>query len=132
MGFLDKFRRGAELDENGEPKKEEKKNIYPTKMMLLIRVIIAGYLLYLCYDLFNTRQSSSMPLWELILILTLFIVCSIYIIANSIYLYVNGMYEGGKADIEEQERQKEEKEEIEENVSSDDTMKDTEDNNQNM
>lgn len=89
MGFLDK--------------QKTNKSSLPTQTMLVIRVIVAGYLLYLSYDLFVTRESSSIKLWQLILILALFIVCSIYILITSLYMLIKGKYEGGKADVEEAE-----------------------------
>lgn len=98
MSLFDKIKK--EASSNNE---ENKKPVYPTQTMLCIRVIIAGYLLYLSYDLFITREASSIKLWELILILTLFIICGVYIIVNSIYLFAKGMYVGGKADVEEEQ-----------------------------
>lgn len=97
MSLFDKIKK--EASSNNE---ENKKPVYPTQTMLCIRVIVAGYLLYLSYDLFVTREASSIKLWQLILILAIFVICSVYIIANSIYLFVKGMYVGGKADVEKE------------------------------
>ena len=73
---------------------------YPTQIMLLIRVAVSGYVLYLAYTLFRDRDSStSMPAWALVLILILFVIIGVGVIVHSVYLYLNGMYEGGKADI---------------------------------
>ena len=94
MGFLDNLKNG---------KKEKKSSRFPTQTGLCIRVIAAVYLLYLSYDLYKTREASTIPYGALIAILALFVICSIYFIANSIYLYVKGMYVGGKADVEEAE-----------------------------
>lgn len=84
MGFFDR--------------KKEKSNL-PTQTMLGIRVIVAGYILYLSYDLFKTRDASTMPFGVLIAVLALFVICSVFIIVHSIYLYAKGMYAGGKADV---------------------------------
>ena len=87
MGFFDR--------------KKEKSNL-PTQTMLGIRIIVAGYILYLSYDLFKTREVSTMPFWVLVTFLVLFVICSVFIIVHSIYLYAKGMYVGGKADVETQ------------------------------
>ena len=98
MGFWDKFKKEVSDTDSDKTVNESR---FPTQTMLLIRVFVAGYLLYLSYDLFVTRESSSIKLWQLILILTLFIVCSIYILITSIFMLVRGQYVGGKADVEE-------------------------------
>ncbi|MBR4168285.1 MAG: hypothetical protein IKR47_00985 [Lachnospiraceae bacterium] len=73
---------------------------FPTKIMLLIRVAIGGYLLYLCYSLYQTRDAGSISPALLAIILAVFVICAIAVIAHSAYLFMNGMYEGGSADIE--------------------------------
>ena len=76
------------------------KNRYPTKAMLVIRVAIGVYLLYQSYQLYRDRAEGSIPIWELAVILTLFVAASIFSIVYSAYLYLKGMYAGGPADIE--------------------------------
>ncbi len=73
---------------------------FPTKIMLLIRVAVGGYLLYLCYSLYQTRDAGSISPALLAIILAVFVICAIAVIAHSAYLFMNGMYEGGSADIE--------------------------------
>ena len=73
---------------------------FPTKIMLLIRVAVGGYLLYLCYSLYQTRDAGSISPALLAIILAIFVICAIAVIAHSAYLFMNGMYEGGSADIE--------------------------------
>lgn len=82
---------------------ESKKKGLPTQTGLCIRMIASLYLLYLSYDLFQTRDASSMPFGVLCVILAVFVLCSIFIIAHAIYLYVTGRYVGGKADVDEED-----------------------------
>ena len=67
---------------------------FPTKIMLLIRVAIGGYLLYLCYSLYQTRDAGSISPALLAIILAVFVICAIAVIAHSAYLFMNGMYDG--------------------------------------
>ena len=73
---------------------------FPTKVMLLIRVAVAGYLLYLSYGLYKDRGTGSIPPFALAVILVVFVICAVGVIAHSAYLYMKGMYAGGPADVE--------------------------------
>ncbi|MBQ7582605.1 MAG: hypothetical protein IJU25_07275 [Lachnospiraceae bacterium] len=73
---------------------------FPTKIMLLIRVAVGGYVLYLSWQLFSTRDSGNMHPALLAVILALFVICSLSVIIHSVYLYMKGMYAGGPADVE--------------------------------
>ncbi len=86
-----------------------RKTKFPTQAMLTIRVVVGGYVLYLAYTLIRDRATSTMPKWALITSLIIFIVGGIGVIAHSVYLYIKGMYVGGKADVEEEIVQEAEK-----------------------
>ncbi|MCR5267733.1 MAG: hypothetical protein K6E16_04385 [Lachnospiraceae bacterium] len=73
---------------------------FPTKIMLLIRVAVGGYVLYLSWQLFSTRDTGNMHPALLAVILALFVICSLSVIIHSAYLYMKGMYAGGPADVE--------------------------------
>ena len=81
------------------------KRRFPTKLMLLIRVAVGGYVLYLSYTLFRDRAAGSIQPLPLALILVIFVICGAGVIAHSAYLYFKGMYEGGPADIEVDEEE---------------------------
>ncbi len=74
----------------------------PTKGMLTIRVVVGGYLMYLAYSLF-TDSGSSMPRWQIVAFSAFFVIAGAAIIGLTAYLYFNGMYEGGKWDVPEEE-----------------------------
>ena len=78
---------------------------FPTKVMLLIRVAVGGYVLYLSYTLFRDRAAGSIQPLPLALILIIFVICGVGVIAHSAYLYLKGMYEGGPADVEVDEEE---------------------------
>ena len=73
---------------------------FPTRLMLLIRVAVGGYVLYLSYTLYRDRAQGGIQPLPLALILAIFVICGVGVIAHSAYLYLKGMYEGGPADVE--------------------------------
>lgn len=79
-----------------------KRRLLPTKTMLSIRLIVGGYLMYLAYQLY-TEQNTSMEHWKILMFCIFFVVAGAGIIGLTLYMYFNGMYEGGKADVQIEE-----------------------------
>ena len=76
---------------------EKKKSNIPSSTMLTIRAIIGGYLVYLAYDLFTTRDGNiSFPL--LVLICIVFAVVGGAACIHGVYCLYKGIYDGGKND----------------------------------
>lgn len=74
----------------------------PTKIMLTIRLIVGGYLIYLAYDI---RESVFSPDGNIVFIIAaiIFIVCGGIIVAFSARDLLTGRYLGGPLDTSEQE-----------------------------
>ena len=96
---------------NNEPYIIEPKNIepekprMPSKSMLILRFVIAGYLIYLSYDLatgyFNAPadKTTTMPAWAMIVFVVLFSVVGLFVGIATIIALVKGRFRGGKGEI---------------------------------
>ena len=73
----------------------EKKKSYPTQMMLAIRALVGGYVLYLAYGLIRSGDEKTPLIYAFIV---LFVIAGILLIALSIRHYIRGEYEGGSSD----------------------------------
>ena len=73
----------------------EKKKPYPTQMMLAIRALVGGYVLYLAYGLIRSDDAKTPVIYAFIV---LFVIAGILLIALSIRHYIRGEYEGGSSD----------------------------------
>ena len=82
-------------------KNEVKKSYAGTnKLMLIFRLIAAGYVLYLSWTLVESYiKGEGMPLAALICCVTVFVIISAIIIYTSVKALIKGEYAGGKADI---------------------------------
>lgn len=79
------------MDKNG--------NKLPTQGMLLARILIGGYLVYLGFSLFGGRAESSMKPIVLWLFIIIFCVIGIYLLVNAFISYNKGYYIEGSADV---------------------------------
>lgn len=70
-----------------------------TQIVLVLRVIVAGYLFYTSYSLVKGyTEGSSIPLWGLVLSVTVFSLFAIVVGGLALKALVKGEYIGGKAD----------------------------------
>ena len=70
-----------------------------TQIILSLRVIVAGYLLYTSYSLVTDyMKGNSMPLWGLLLSVITFSVFAIIVGGLALKALIKGEYVGGKAD----------------------------------
>lgn len=70
-----------------------------TQIILSLRVIVAGYLLYTSYSLVTDyMKGNSMPLWGLLLSVITFSVFAIVVGGLALKALIKGEYVGGKAD----------------------------------
>ena len=70
-----------------------------TQIILSLRVIVAGYLLYTSYSLVTDyMKGNSMPLWGLLLSVITFSVVAIVVAGFALKALIKGEYVGGKAD----------------------------------
>ena len=88
-----------------EPKNiEPEKPKMPSKSMLILRFVIAGYLIYLSYDLasgyFNAPadKTTTMPAWAMILFVVLFSIVGLFVGITTIIALVKGRFRGGKGE----------------------------------
>ena len=87
---------------NTEPK--EKRNRLPSKTMLIVRFVVAAYLMYLSYDIahgyFNAApdKTTTMPAWAMITFVTLFCVVGAVVCIITVIELIKGRYRGGKGD----------------------------------
>ena len=72
----------------------DKKKSYPTQMMLAIRALVGGYVLYLAYGLIGSNEKTPL----IYAFIVLFVIAGILLIALSIRHYIRGEYEGGSSD----------------------------------
>ena len=72
----------------------DKKKSYPTQMMLAIRALVGGYVLYLAYGLIRSNEKTPL----IYAFIVLFVIAGILLIALSIRHYIRGEYEGGSSD----------------------------------
>ena len=77
---------------------------FPTKMNLIVRALVGGYLLYLSYGLYRDRGVGDIKPVPLALIIAAFTIIGVGLIVYSAYLYMKGKYAGGSADIEVEEK----------------------------
>jgi len=93
------------LDNKNENKSYESTN----KLMLIFRLIAAGYVLYLSYTLVESYiKGDGMPLPGLICFVAVFVLISGFIIYTSVKALIKGEYAGGKADIRSDDNENEE------------------------
>lgn len=70
-----------------------------TQIILSLRVIVAGYLLYTSYSLVTDyMKGNSMPLWGLLFSVITFSVFAIVVGGLALKALIKGEYVGGKAD----------------------------------
>ena len=99
-----------DMEPNRDVKPEEKtesngrKTILPSKTMLIVRFVVAAYLLWLSYDLSanyfkaTPDKTTTMPAWVMILFVVLFSVVGIAVCVITAIALIKGRYRGGKAD----------------------------------
>ena len=75
----------------------ENKKSYPTQTLLAIRALVGGYVLYLAYGLFTSKDELTPVMWGAAI---LFIVAGVALVVLSIKHFISGEYEGGKKDSE--------------------------------
>lgn len=77
---------------------EENKNQnnYPTQVMLTVRGIVGAYVLYQAYSIATSDSPKTTAMWMFVV---LFVVCGAGFLATSIKHYILGEYQGGKADL---------------------------------
>ena len=86
---------------NDQKEKKQKKYL-PSQSMLIIRGFLAGYLLYLAYDIISLEVLAGVR-FEVILFALLFVVAGIILVITTVRSFIKGEYIGGKADITEEE-----------------------------
>ncbi len=85
----------SEIRESETVKESDAGSSYPTQMLLTIRALVGGYLLYLTYGLITSEDAKSPMIYVAIAV---FLIAGILLIAFSIKRYIKGEYEGGKSD----------------------------------
>jgi hypothetical protein len=78
---------------NADTKEDTSKKSYPTQTLLAIRVLIGGYVLYLAYGLFTSKDELTPLMWGAAIV---FIVAGVALIVLSVKRFICGEYEGGK------------------------------------
>ena len=68
---------------------------YPTQTLLAIRALVGGYVLYLAYGLFTSKDELTPLMWGAAIV---FIVAGVALVVLSIKRFICGEYEGGKKD----------------------------------
>ena len=68
---------------------------YPTQALLAIRALVGGYVLYLAYGLFTSKDELTPLMWGAAIV---FIVAGVALIVLSVKRFICGEYEGGKKD----------------------------------
>ena len=58
---------------------------------LTLRVVVAGYILYLAYMIVNGSSESSMPLWTAVVICVVFVVCGLLFAAYSVRGFIKAI-----------------------------------------
>ena len=81
---------------NSDTKESKGGKSYPTQTLLAIRALVGGYVLYLAYGLFTSKDELTPLMWGAAI---LFIVAGVALVVLSIKHFVCGEYEGGKRDI---------------------------------
>jgi len=84
-----------ETKENNELVEKKKVKVYPTQVMLTIRVIVGGYVLYSMYQVMTSEASKSTAMYAMVVVLAL---VGGFLVVWSLKNLVMGEYEGGKAD----------------------------------
>ena len=70
----------------------------PTQGMLVARVLVGGYLVYLSYSLLQGKEEGSMNpilLWGAVIV---FALVGLFLLFKAIYSFAVGFYKGGKLD----------------------------------
>ena len=68
---------------------------YPTQALLAIRALVGGYVLYLAYGLFTSKDELTPVMWGAAIV---FIVAGVALFVLSVKHFICGEYEGGKKD----------------------------------
>ena len=85
-------------DGNVDGKRQSKYHI--SQIMLIIRLIICGYILYIVKELVEGYMSGDgLPLPALIIVSLIFGLCGILVGLKSLIALVKGEFIGGKADV---------------------------------
>lgn len=74
---------------------ETTKSPYPTQVVLSIRAIVGGYLVYLAYQIITSGNEINIPMW---IAVGIFIVAGAALVIMSVKHFICGEYEGGKKD----------------------------------
>lgn len=94
----------------------------PSQTVLMIRGFIALYLMYMASDMLKTEDISN-PRMIIIGSAVLFIVVGVILLISIIRCFIKGEYEGGKADISEEDTEEAEViEEISEETAAEETV----------
>jgi len=75
----------------------------PTQGMLLARILVGGYLVYLGISLFTGRTDSSMNVILLWMFILLFSILGAFLIIQALLNYSKGNYQGGALDTGSEE-----------------------------
>lgn len=92
---------------------ENNQKKFPTQMMLMMRGFVALYLMYIANDIIKTEDSSD-PRMIIMVSAVLFIIIGVVLLVSVIRCYIKGEYEGGKADISEEDTEEADTKETEE------------------
>lgn len=82
--------------------KKNKQSYLPSQTMLLIRMVLGGYLLFLAYDIVGTELLSGRRV-VIIALCVIFVISGIILTSISIRSLIKGEYIGGKEDSTEEE-----------------------------
>ena len=69
--------------------------IYPTQVVLTIRTIVGGYLMYLAYQIITSGNPINAFMW---IAVGIFIIAGAALVIMSVKHFICGEYEGGKKD----------------------------------
>ena len=70
---------------------------YPTQTLLAIRALVGGYILYLAYGLFTSKDELTPLMWGAAIV---FIVAGVALVVLSVKHFICGEYEGGRGSKE--------------------------------
>ena len=69
--------------------------VYPTQVVLSIRAIVGGYLMYLAYQIITSDSEITTLMW---IAVGIFILAGAALVIMSVKHFICGEYEGGKKD----------------------------------
>ena len=109
------------MSDNKQEINETKPKRYPSQVVLTIRVIVGGYVLYLMYQVMGSGDEKSIWMYLVVAILTL--IGGAFAVV-SLKMLIMGQYEGGKRDpykdIEEDSEKEDVTEALEDEKASED------------